>query len=136
MDLRQPYRYEDSREFYNDYYDEQVGNGFGVYGGRSIVPASGMAGAGFGSVLAKLARKALPYAKVVGKRLLSSTAGLAEDLLDGESFATSAKQRLEEAGRGIVSDFSRKKRPANPMRKGRRKTKKRRANAPAADVFG
>lgn len=130
MDDRQPYRYGDSQEFYNDYYDEQVGNGYGVYGGRSVMSAANdMTGAGFGSVLAKLARKTLPFAKVLGKRLLSGTAGLAEDLLSGEDFATSASRRLASAGRGVAEDLASRKRSAVRARAKGRKSRKK-------DVFG
>lgn len=109
MDLRHPYRYEEFLEVYSDSFEKQLGKGFRVYGGRSVVPVRGMSGAGFGSVLVKLACKTLPYTKVVGKRLLTHAAGLVGNLLSGEDFATSAKRRLATAGRELVSDFATRK---------------------------
>lgn len=56
-------------------------------------------------MLAKLARKALAHAKVVGKTLLTGTEALAGELLFGDDFAMSATWILATVGRELVPDF-------------------------------
>ena len=137
------FKYGDTHAFYSKYYGLQTGSGLQVYRGRKVVAQRGE---GIASVLASIAKKALPYAKTVGGRLLSEAGNFAGDLLSGENFAESAKRRLVSAGKGIVADFSKakaKKRPVptHPMamkpsrRRPSTKRRKKSQRGRGADVF-
>lgn len=78
-------------QFLLGYFDGQVGKGYGVYEDRIVIPSQ--TGRDFEFVLAAFTQKGLPYCKVVGQRLLWSTAGLAGNLLSSRDFATLAKQQ-------------------------------------------
>jgi len=98
-----PYAPEDSTEMYEDYYDAQVGQGLSVYKGKPM-----MTGNGIGSIFSGLVRSALPMlkrgAKSVGKKLLTTAAGVAGDVLSGENLKKSASNRFRTAGADLLDD--------------------------------
>ena len=128
-----PYNPQDSHTFYSEFYSAQVGHGLNAYAGRQMV------GNGFGSLLSKLAKKALPYAKVVGKRLLNTGVDVVKDYLgDNQSFEESAEKHLTNAGSDILKDFnelsaSKKKRTAH-LGKRKRVAKNQRTKR-SKDIF-
>lgn len=105
---------------YSDYYNAQFGNGLTVYRGRPF-----QNGHGFGGALLGLMRSATPLLKNMGKTLLRAGVGVAEDLMDGQSFKTSVKSRgigaLKNLAGGIMSGPKQK---AAPKRAGTKRKRK------------
>lgn len=101
------YSPESSHEFYRDYYNEQVGSGLQVYGGRKIMP---QAGAGIGSIFSGLLRAVAPVAKNIGKNLgkraLATGARIAGDVIGGQNFKSAVGRRVRDTGKDLLSDMS------------------------------
>ena len=98
-----PYAPNDSYSFYGRYYKDQAGGG-GVYSGRAI-----MRGAGFGNLLAKAFRTAMPVLKragaSLGKQALSAGSAFVGDLLRGDNAKTAIERRAKEGGLGLLDDL-------------------------------
>ena len=94
-------RSRDSRS-YEDYYVRQVGEGLPVFVGARV-----QRGHGLGSLFGGLIRSAMPLIKrgalALGKRALKTGLGVAGDVLSGQSIKSSAKRRLKETGKDMVS---------------------------------
>lgn len=83
---------------YTSYYRNQAGTGIGGFHGVKF-----QRGHGFFS---RLASFAMPLVKqlfpIVGREVLSSSAGLASDVLSGANVKTAAKRRLKRAGSNLL----------------------------------
>ena len=94
-------RSRDSRS-YEDYYVTQVGGGLPVFVGARV-----QRGHGLGSLFGGLIRSAMPLIKrgalALGKGALKTGLGVAGDVLSGQSIKSSAKRRLKETGKDMVS---------------------------------
>ena len=133
-----------SRHLYETYYMDQTGNGMPVfYGSR------GQRGHGLGSILGGLFRGAMPMIKrglaAFGKQALRTGLEMANDVADGYSVKSSAKQRIPQAikrlaggvlnqsGSGHVK-VKRRKTSKKVTKKTSQPTKKRRRRR--RDIFG
>jgi hypothetical protein len=134
-----PYFPDESKEHYYNYYANQVGNGFGVFQGTPI-----HTGNGIGSLLRGLAKSTLPLlkagGKLVGKQLLSTGLGIAEDVVRGKNIREAAKDNFREGGKALLNDLVSKasgrdgatgERPA----KRRRKAQKRPRGSNSSSLF-
>jgi hypothetical protein len=87
---------------FEDYYNQQAGNGLSFYQGSQQ-----QQGHGLGGFFRSLFRAAVPLlksgAKAVGKQVLRSGVDLAQDALQGKNLKDSATQRLKEAG-SVLTD--------------------------------
>ena len=97
-------RSRDSRS-YEDYDVRQVGGGLPVFVGARV-----QRGHGLGSLFGGLIRSAMPLIKrgalALGKGALKTGLGVAGDVLSGQSIKSSAKRRLKETGKDMVSRSS------------------------------
>ena len=126
-----PYSTSDSAKYYEDYYTMQGGNGIQVYKGNPMV------GTGHArNMFSGLMRSVAPVLKSAGKSLLNrevlTAANVARDVVGGKSIASSAKSRLSEQGKDLLSDLafatmpdsnkarSRKRKQSTPKRTGKR----------------
>ncbi|GFY12761.1 uncharacterized protein F54H12.2 [Trichonephila clavipes] len=86
---------------FEDYYISQTGNGLPYYAGQSF-----QKGYGIGGWFKRLFRTALPFlksgAKSVGKEVLKTSTQIANDMLEGQSFPESARQRTNETGKKLI----------------------------------
>jgi len=82
---------------YIAYYRNQGGSGLTGFEGVRY-----QRGSGFFSRLAS--RTLLPLLKFLGKRVLSGGVNLASDVLAGQNFKDSVKQRLRETGKNVATD--------------------------------
>ena len=93
--------YENNPSYYRNFYLDQVGSG-NAFQGASI-----QRGYGLGGILGGLFRAATPLlkkgAKAVGRRVLRTGLDIAGDALSGRSIKDSAKHRLMQAGKELVS---------------------------------
>ena len=100
-----PYNPFDSKDFYEQYYNAQTGEGLAVYRGKTI-----MDGSGLGSILKGFARSVAPTlkraSKSIGKRLLATGVNLASDALAGEDFGESARKRFRATGQDLLGAAS------------------------------
>lgn len=97
--MRRKYCCGENRAEYENYYAHQAGTGAPFYQG-----ARGMRGNGLGSVLSSLWRTIGPTVKRVGGQLLRSGAGIAKDMLAGQSFADSARKRASEGISNLLDE--------------------------------
>ena len=119
------------------YYVSQAGSG-GVYMG-----SRGQSGHGIGSFFGNLFRSAVPYFKRIGGQVLKQGARVASDVLGGQSWGESVRQRTREAlneyigdppptdqsGSGLRRKYRKKKSSSSSKSHGRPASKKRkRAN--------
>ena len=122
------YTPEDSKDFFDEYYKMQAGNGIGVYSGRRVMP--NMRGNGLGSIFSSLLKSAAPMLKrgaiSLGKRALSVGGNVARDVIDGQSFAASAKKRGLAELNDLGGDVLNAVRPDRMKRRKTRGGKKRR----------
>jgi len=129
---------------YDNYYNNQVGNGLPVfYGGKNY------RGGGIGNLLAGLGRIALPLLKTGGKALLkesvNSGVNVIKDVLSGQSVASSLKTRSKEAGKRLferalgrtTGTSPTKKKRINPQSRinPRQKKKRQRNKKKETDIF-
>ncbi|GFV71137.1 uncharacterized protein F54H12.2 [Trichonephila clavipes] len=86
---------------FEDYYISQTGNGLPYYAGQSF-----QKGYGIGGWFKRLFRTALPFlksdAKSVGKEVLKTSTQIANDMLEGQSFPESARQRTNETRKKLI----------------------------------
>ena len=133
--MRKQFCCDASRALYEDYYTRQSGGEVPVfYGART------QRGHGLGSILGGLFRRALPFLSSGTKILGQQAMNVASDMIDGKSFQDSAKSRLKEGIKTVVTSNPiipqagsavRRKRRRQPSRKQSKKTKKRRIE----DIF-
>jgi hypothetical protein len=120
-----PYYPEESKEHYHNYYVNQVGRGFGVFEGSTI-----QHGHGIGSLLRGLANSTLPLlkqgAKMVGKQLLNTGAGIVRDVIDGRNFGESTRENFKEGGLALLDNISSKLQGGPHPPAGRRRPSSRR----------
>ena len=120
------------------YYISQAGSG-GVYMG-----SRGQAGHGIGSFFGNLFRQAVPYFKRIGGQVLKQGARVASDVLGGQSWGDSVRQRTregineyigdpppsEQSGSGLGRRYKNKKRKRSSSRThGRPASKKQKRSA-------
>ncbi|GFW27899.1 uncharacterized protein F54H12.2 [Trichonephila clavipes] len=74
---------------FEDYYISQTGNGLPYYAGQSF-----QKGYGIGGWFKRLFRTALPF--------LKTSTQIANDMLEGQSFPESARQRTNETGKKLI----------------------------------
>ena len=113
------------RAIYEDFYLNQSGGSF--YSGRSYIPRQ--RGEGIGNFLRSAARFITPLlvrgGKVLGKKLLKTGVGIAEDVIDGQNVRDSAKVRFSDVGRDLLSEIT----SPNSSSTNKRGTKRRRVIA-------
>ena len=134
-----PYYPDESKDHYYKYYSRQVG-GFGVFQGATSQRGSGS----IGSLPRGLAKSTLPLlkegGKILGKQLLSTGLGIAEDVTRGKNFRDAARDNFKETGHGLIKEISSrvyaqpKKRRAAPPKRGKM-TKKRRRTQPKVSLL-
>ena len=121
-----PYYPEESKDHYHNYYVNQVGRGFGVFEGSTI-----QHGHGIGSLLRGLANSTLPLlkqgAKMVGKQLLNTGAGIVRDVIDGRNFTESTRENFKEGGLALLDNISTKLQGSPQPPPGDRRRSSRRA---------
>ena len=97
-----PYFADESQQYYNNYYANQVGNGLGVFSGTTIHK-----GAGIGSLIGSIFRKTMPLitkgAKTIGKQLVQTGLNIASDAMQGENVKSSAEKNFKTAGNNLLS---------------------------------
>jgi hypothetical protein len=100
-----PFDPQETLAHYDEYYRRQVGAGGAVYAGRAIMD---MRGAGIGSFLGKMFKKAAPVllnvAKSVGKSVGRQALNVARDALDGGDVSASAVRGLRAVGANALDD--------------------------------
>ena len=96
--MKKPYCCDESREFYQRYYDrQQKGKGdFPVYVGRYT-----QRGHGVGNVLGSLVRRILPILKAVGPHVLRTGANLVQGVVSGKSGKQAGIKRVSEVLRNV-----------------------------------
>ncbi len=96
--MKKPYCCDESREFYQRYYDRQQKNkgDFPVYVGRYT-----QRGHGVGNVLGSLVRRILPILKAVAPHVLRTGANLVQDVVSGKSWKQAAIKRVPEVLRNV-----------------------------------
>lgn len=108
-----------SSAFYQNYYTLQSGDGISVFKGATV-----QRGRGIGSFFSRMLRGAMPLlktgAKTVGKQLITSSANMAKDLLNGSDLKSSAVKNFSEGGSELLSGLAnvfQKPKPTNKKRK-------------------
>lgn len=90
--------------FYEEYYNQQHGNGLAVFKGKRH-----MDGAGIGSVLGSLFKAVGPSIARIGKSAARSVGrhamNVARDVLAGEDLQTSALRNLKTGGVEVLNDI-------------------------------
>ena len=85
---------------YDDYYARQVGGALPYFTGARV-----QKGHGFGSLVSGLLRSIAPLIKrgalALGKRVLTTGAQIAGDVVDGQSIKKATKRRATAAGRAL-----------------------------------
>jgi hypothetical protein len=102
---------------YINYYAVQSGSGLPSFEGIRYQRGKGW----FSNLFLPIMRQILP---VLGRSVLPSGIGLAEDLLAGQNVKDSAKSRLKEVGKSLASntmDFIQSKIQSGSGRKGKRR---------------
>ena len=96
--MKRPYCCDDSRAFYEQYYDrQQKGHGdFPVYVGRSM-----QRGHGLGNLLRSLLRRALPIMKAAAPHVLRTGANVVQDVVSGKTWKEAAIKRVPEGLRDV-----------------------------------
>jgi hypothetical protein len=113
---------------YDEYYRRQIGAGGAVYAGRAIMD---MRGAGIGSFLGKMFKKAAPVllnvAKSVGKSVGRQALNVAREALDGGDVSASAVRGLRAVGADALDDVYEAVGGDRATASSRQPTKRRRA---------
>jgi hypothetical protein len=86
---------------YIKFYENQVGSGISSFQGARYQRGHGFFGRLFSSTLLPFIKQLLP---AVGKRVLPSAVGLAQDIMSGENVGRSTLNRLGEAGRNVADE--------------------------------
>lgn len=85
----------------DSYYKDQAGSGLGGYSGARYQKGHGWFGRIVSGGLVPILRRVLPY---LGKRALETGVGLANDVMEGENFKSSARKRFKAAGKRLEGD--------------------------------
>ena len=89
---------------YDDYYARQVGGALPYFTGARV-----QRGHGFGSLFSGLLRSVEPLIKrgalALGKRVLTTGAQIAGDVVDGQNVKKAAKRRATAAGRDMMQSL-------------------------------
>ena len=124
-------RFVPDSKHYEHYYTQQVGRGLPVFTGPRT-----QRGYGLGGILGGLFRSAMPLikqgAKTLGREVLNTGIGIAQDALGGENIKTAAKTRFRHAGRNLTQKAIRglEARATGSRRRGiKRKTNGRRSTS-------
>lgn len=104
----------------HNYYTEQAGSGLGGYSGIRYQKGHGWFGRIIKGGIVPILKRVLPY---LGKRALETGVGVAQDVMDGENFKSSAKKRFKATGQRIEDDVITKAR--NMSGSGLRRKRKR-----------
>ena len=88
-----------TEQFYEEYYQRQVGDGLSVYSGRTV-----MDGDGIGSFLGGMLKKMTPALKSVAKTVGRNALGIVRDVVDGKDLKQSAMRGLRSAGGEVLGD--------------------------------
>ena len=88
-----------TEQFYEEYYQRQVGDGLSVYSGRTV-----MDGDGIGSFLGGMLKKMTPALKSVAKTVGRNALGIDRDVVDGKDLKQSAMRGLRSAGGEVLGD--------------------------------
>jgi hypothetical protein len=125
-----PYLPEESRPYYQKYYNDQVGHGMGVFEGDTI-----QTGRGIGSVVSSLFKSTLPLlksgVKVAGRELLKTGANIASEALKGRDLRESATENFKEAGSNLLDSLaSSLSSPKHISRPKKRRSRRKRSNSP------
>ena len=106
---------------YDDYYARQVGGALPYFTGARV-----QRGHGFGSLFSGLLRSVAPLIKrgalALGKRVLTTGAQIAGDVVAGQNVKKAAKRRATAAGRDMMQSL-----PATPPPPGKRVKRIKRA---------
>jgi hypothetical protein len=97
--MRKKYCCGENRDTITRYYLDQAGNGLQIYHG-----SRGQRGHGIGSVLGGLFRSALPMLKRIGGQIVRGGAGIAKDMLEGQSFSDSARKRTAQGISNLLDE--------------------------------
>ena len=99
----EPFDFNETAPFYEEYYKLQEGQGLAVFKGRRHIEGDGL-----GSMLGGLFKAVAPTLKSVGKAALSSlgkqAVGVAKDVLAGRDFKESALEGLKTAGGELLDE--------------------------------
>ena len=99
----EPFDFNETAPFYEEYYKLQEGQGLAVFRGRRHIEGDGL-----GSMLGGLFKAVAPTLKSVGKAALSSfgkqAVGVAKDVLAGRDFKESALEGLKAAGGDMLDE--------------------------------
>jgi hypothetical protein len=97
-----PYFADESQQYYNNYYANQVGSGLGVFSGSTIHK-----GAGIGSLIGSIFKKTMPLitkgAKTIGKQLVQTGINIAKDTIQGGDIKSSTEKNFKDAGSNLLS---------------------------------
>lgn len=139
-----PYSFDNSRDYYKTYYENQVGNGLSVFRG-----ATTQRGHGIGGFFSGLLKGAMPLiksgAKTIGKELLNTGVNIAKDAIQGKDFKSSARDNFRSAGGNLFSKLTEslsgksrqpiRKRKAKARTRSTAKTKRRKTNPGKTSLF-
>lgn len=93
----------ETEDFFDGYYEAQVGEGLAVFNGKPI-----MDGDGFGSFLGSLLKKAAPMLKTVAKSAAKTVGrnalGVVSDIAAGKNFKEAAMGGLRNVGGEVLGD--------------------------------
>src|SRR5258706_7950501 len=85
----------------NEYYFKQAGNGITGYSGLRYQRGNGFFGRFISGGVLPFLKSVLPY---IGKNVFATGANIAEDMINGENFKSSAKKQLKSTARGMAKD--------------------------------
>ena len=123
-----PYDFQDSNQFYEEYYSRQVGDGLAVYSGRRVMDGDGL-GSFLGGMLRKMAPTLKGIAKSAAKSVGKHALNVVGDVMEGNDFRTSAMKGLKNVGGEVVANVfeevgGRKRKPRKTKRAGNRKRRR------------
>jgi hypothetical protein len=120
-----PYDFQDSNQFYEEYYSRQVGDGLAVYSGRRVMDGDGL-GSFLGGMLKKMTPTFKGLAKSAAKSVGKHALNVVGDVIQGRDFKTSAMRGLKNVGGEMVSNVfeevsGQKRKARKPKKGGKRK---------------
>ena len=115
---------------YTNYYISQVGSGLPGFQGIRYQRGHGFFGRIFSNTILPFFKQLLP---AVGKRVLPSAIGLAQDVISGENVGKSALSRLGEAGRSAADETLEQLK--SKLQKGSGRKRKRKSKKSSIKVY-
>lgn len=98
------YSLDSSAKFINNYYEQQAGGNIPVFRGSTV-----QTGSGIGGIFSRLMKGVVPMlkegAKIAGKELINSGVNIANDMINGKSFADSTKVNLKSGGKQLLRNL-------------------------------